>query len=124
MDKLLHWVLLNTDIREQMETAFRNRITHSTRTAGLADEAKVARQLVTMNIMDRMRFSPELSVWREPGTLMEGTYKVEIKNLNWDGQVSIVDRVSQPVSRPHEGSYRILLLMQPADCTCPAAQGQ
>jgi hypothetical protein len=100
MDKLLHWVLLNTPVRKQVEAALDMSITHSTGTchpqptdmctAGLPEEAKVARQLSAMNLMERLGHTPELGVWREPGTLMEGTYKVEVNDQG--GQVRVAGR--------------------------------
>jgi hypothetical protein len=90
MDKLLHWVLLNTEVRDQVEAELNTRITHSTKTAGLPDEDKVSRQLCTMNIMERLGYPPQLSVWRAPGTLMEGTYKLEVNDT--DEQVKVAGR--------------------------------
>jgi hypothetical protein len=90
MDKLLHWVLLNTAVRKQVEAGLDTSITHSTRTAGLPDRIKVSRQLVTMNIMERLGYPPRLSVWRELGTLMEGTYRLDVQNE--DGKVRVAGR--------------------------------
>jgi hypothetical protein len=86
MDKLLHWVLLNTEVRGQVEAALDTHIAHSTRTAQLPDEDKVERQLVTMNIMTRLGLPPQLLVWREPGTLMDAIRGLKIQRQN--GEVS------------------------------------
>jgi hypothetical protein len=79
MDRLLHWVLLNTHIRKQVEAALDTCITHSTETDELPDEDKVSRQLKTMNIMERLGYTSKLSVWREAGTLMEGTHVLQVQ---------------------------------------------
>jgi hypothetical protein len=114
MDKLLHWVLLNTDIREQVEAALDTRIIHSTRTAGLPDEAKVARQLATMNLMEWMGFMPQLSVWREAGSLMEATCRLHI--LSRERQVRVAEWASLPDTRSQRpthswGNYRVQVLL-------------
>jgi hypothetical protein len=88
MDKLLHWVLLNTVVRQQVEAALGGPIMHSTRTARSSDEVKVARQLGTMNVMERFGYPPDPSVWKEPGTLMEATRRMEV--VDRTGQVRIV----------------------------------
>jgi hypothetical protein len=78
VDKLLHWVLLNTVVRQRVEAALGCPILHNTLTSRLPDDLKVTRQLTTLNAMVRLGLPPDLSLWREPGTLMQGIRRMEV----------------------------------------------
>jgi hypothetical protein len=68
IDTLLHWVLLNTAVRDKLEAVLGGHISHSTRPAEDDDIAKVRRQLCSMNTMSRCGLTPDLAVWRYPGS--------------------------------------------------------
>jgi hypothetical protein len=78
VDKLLHWVLLNTAVRNKLEAVLGGQIEHSTSPACDSHTSKVARQLCAMNALYRCGLPPNMDVWCTPGTLMEATRELQV----------------------------------------------
>jgi hypothetical protein len=85
MDTLLHWLLLNTEARADVEATLDCRVFHSTRTEKLSEADKVSRQLCAMNAMDRAGYTPKMRIWCTPGTLMAATRRMEV--VDYSGEV-------------------------------------
>lgn len=82
LDRLWHWVLLNTAVADLVHAYVGGRVSHSTQSAGDDDSVKLQRMMRSLALMERFGFRPSLELWREPSTLADTIERVEV-----DGRV-------------------------------------
>jgi len=109
LDKLWHWMLLNTKVADKVHAVIGGSVHHSTMGARDSDSDKVLRQCFAMTAMARLGgWKPRLDLWREPGTLMahvwerpDGAY--EVPSLPRDYPVACL----QVLTIPEDGRERL-----------------
>lgn len=78
LDKLWHWMLLNTRIAASVYDFIGGVVEHSTTTMNDPDEVKVKRQLFSMTTMAQFGWLPTLDLWQVQGTLMSSVRKESV----------------------------------------------
>ncbi|KAK9789202.1 hypothetical protein WJX73_007416 [Symbiochloris irregularis] len=86
LDRLLHWVLLNTAVRDHVEEHV-GRVFHTTATAQQADAQKMERRLVSMECMAKEGWQPTLSLWEDPASLLSRLAPVEVRLAGSPGTI-------------------------------------
>jgi hypothetical protein len=77
VDQLWHRVLLETQLRQQVDKLVGGEVPHDVKRERVPDEVKAARRLNTMNALVRSGARPCLVLWKEAGTLMQHVREVE-----------------------------------------------
>jgi hypothetical protein len=67
IDQLWHWMLLNTELAEEVYKLIGGRVHHSTASSADGDSAKAMRRLRAMNLMVQDGSPPHEESWKEPG---------------------------------------------------------
>jgi Ubiquitin family len=78
LDRLWHWMLLNTMVAKQVHEYIGGEVPHSTLGSCDKEEDKVNRQLRAMTLMAREGYEPQMGLWRSEATVMRGTRRVGV----------------------------------------------
>jgi hypothetical protein len=80
VQRLVHWVLLNTAVRDQLEAVLGGRINHSTGPFRVLQKDDYPSQLCAMNALQHCGLTPDKGVWCPTGKVMSVTHQVEVRD--------------------------------------------
>lgn len=78
LDKLWHYVLLETDLRKEVDQLVGGEVPHSKRGECHTDEVKARRQAASMTVMEYHGWKPQVALWAAPQTVMSGVRRVNV----------------------------------------------
>jgi ubiquitin len=105
VDQLWHWMLLNTDVADEVSSLLGCVVRHSTASAGDPPRAKLLRRLRSLNLLLDAGHAPCEDLWKEPGVSL---VKLPVLNGAVPTGRFVYAAAEDPHGAPHQDVVRFV----------------